>query len=239
MPSPSVSPPPNAVLPARVSALRDPSSSSRKRASTPSSLAKELNGTPPARASRQTRSGNRKRSAEETRAGAEEAADRTPTRSSRASRGSHLAPKRKHLLEHVEPAALSIDSDSALGPVTLSPGRELEDADAPADPSAPTPPLPYLAASSVATPSPSRSVTPFIPPDTLSGLPVLLEAASRREASEAETIESKARFAAGRIGRLLVREKTRASGRLGLVSPFGMGMPVAVEWKSEVSRRGS
>jgi hypothetical protein len=81
----------------------------------------------------------------------------------------------------------------------------------------------------------TRSRTPFFPPLTASGLPILVEAASRREESIAEATASRDKVAAGRVGRLIAREKTRASTRLGLVSPFGMPFPAPVEWKSEVS----
>lgn len=82
---------------------------------------------------------------------------------------------------------------------------------------------------------------PFIPPQTLSGQPCLLEAANRRLSAQVETDLSKLRVAqqkSGEVpkkGRLVAREKTRVSRRLMEgVKGFGMGVPGVVEWKSEV-----
>jgi len=78
----------------------------------------------------------------------------------------------------------------------------------------------------------SRSSAPV----TISGLPVLVEAASRRQSALAETDASREKVAAPRPGRLIAHEKTRSSSRLGLVAPFGMPLPPVVEYKSEVRR---
>ncbi|ORY34604.1 hypothetical protein BCR39DRAFT_513576 [Naematelia encephala] len=76
----------------------------------------------------------------------------------------------------------------------------------------------------------ARHHSPFFPPLTISGLPCLVEAASRRQDAQTERTLS----AAGkRSGRPLVREKTRTSGRLGTIAPFGLPVPPVVEWKSE------
>ncbi|ODO03565.1 hypothetical protein L198_02413 [Cryptococcus wingfieldii CBS 7118] len=85
---------------------------------------------------------------------------------------------------------------------------------------------------------PALSVLPtaeplFVPPLTASGMPVLVEAASRRELAIKEQEESKSRSGAPREGRLIKYEKTRISRRLDLVSPFGMPVPGVVEYKSE------
>ncbi|WVQ77516.1 hypothetical protein IAR50_007202 [Cryptococcus sp. DSM 104548] len=73
----------------------------------------------------------------------------------------------------------------------------------------------------------------FVPPLTASGMPVLVEAASRRELAIREQEESKSKLEAPREGRLIKYEKTRISRRLDLVSPFGMPVPGVVEYKSE------
>ncbi|OWZ78774.1 hypothetical protein C365_02413 [Cryptococcus neoformans Bt85] len=80
--------------------------------------------------------------------------------------------------------------------------------------------------------SPPRS-PPFFPPLTASGLPCLIEAASRRESALQEAKASKARAAEPRKGRLISWEKTRTSTRLGVVSPFGLPIPGVVEYKYE------
>lgn len=77
---------------------------------------------------------------------------------------------------------------------------------------------------------------PFFPPLTASGLPCLIEAASRRESALQEAKASKARAAEPRKGRLISWEKTRTSTRLGVVSPFGLPIPGVVEYKYEVSK---
>lgn len=85
-------------------------------------------------------------------------------------------------------------------------------------------------------PAPPPLPPPFFPPFTASGLPCLIEAASRRESALQEAEASKARAAEPRKGRLISREKTRMSTRLGVVSPFGLPIPGVVEYKYEVSK---
>jgi hypothetical protein len=74
---------------------------------------------------------------------------------------------------------------------------------------------------------------------TSSGLPCLVEAATRREDAIVESLAARAKVQAVHEGkvvsRLVAREKTRGSTRIGLVAPFGMPLPPVVEYKSEVS----
>lgn len=95
---------------------------------------------------------------------------------------------------------------------------------------------PQISQSQVSGPPPLPLPPPFFPPLTASGLPCLIEAASRRESALKEAEASKARAAEPRKGRLINREKTRMSKRLGVVSPFGLPIPGVVEYKYEVSK---
>jgi len=79
--------------------------------------------------------------------------------------------------------------------------------------------------------------SPFYPPLTISGQPVLVEAASRRESAVVETDASRHKIAIASPSRYIAREKTRSSSSLGMVAPFGMPLPSVVEYKSEVCRR--
>lgn len=101
-----------------------------------------------------------------------------------------------------------------------------------------------LSDSSRTSPTASASAEPIHAPVTMSGLPCLIEAACRREAAIEEAEAARAKVEARKeasnggekVSRILAREKTRTSGRLGLVLPFGMPFPPVLEWKSEVSR---
>ncbi|KAK8849781.1 hypothetical protein IAR55_005117 [Kwoniella newhampshirensis] len=73
----------------------------------------------------------------------------------------------------------------------------------------------------------------LIPPVASTGVPCLIEAATRRELVQGESVISKQRSEISRIGKLIVREKTRASRRLEEVHPFGLPVPSVVESKSE------
>jgi hypothetical protein len=95
----------------------------------------------------------------------------------------------------------------------------------------------------VTSESPREAV---IPPLTPSGLPCLIEAANRREAALEESLAAKARVEARseglkdgkKVSRFLAREKTRTSGRMGVVLPFGMPFPAELEQKYDVSQAG-
>ncbi|WWD20411.1 hypothetical protein CI109_104887 [Kwoniella shandongensis] len=81
--------------------------------------------------------------------------------------------------------------------------------------------------------SQSRPLPPPPPTITSTAVPCLIEAAARRETSQDETAISKQRAESPRNGRLIAREKTRASRRLEVVHPFGLPVPSVVEYKSE------
>ncbi|KAK4689888.1 hypothetical protein P7C73_g248, partial [Tremellales sp. Uapishka_1] len=88
--------------------------------------------------------------------------------------------------------------------------------------------------------TPSPQPPPFYPPLTQSGLPCLIEAASRRQSAieEADAARQKielAKKSGTPTSKFIPREKTRESTRLSKILPFGMGLPPIVEWKSEFS----
>lgn len=221
VPSPSVSPPPPAAaVPARVSALRDnaPASagSGRKRGSG-LKLAKHTPGRAPPGRKRVRNEEDGSAPAGDSPLSEEEEVDMvdapTPSKPPKAAR----TYKRKSVLMPSTAPDLKTDTTPA----------EADRAQAP--------PSPSLSPSTSRPRSPPlRPARPaFVPPQNASGLPYLVEAASRRETSIEETLTSQARVAQGRTNRFIAREKTRASSRLGLVHPFGMPFPANVEWKSE------
>lgn len=203
--SPSLSPAP-AVLPARVAALRDQLSASRRKSGS-NVIEKEhsplLETKSPVVYTSRNSPRKRKRSASTS-------LHEAPHEPSKASR---RVPRRS---SHTVPP-----------PLFPSDQTEILDQSQPPSP-----------------PSPKRSRSPFFPPQTQSGLPCLVEAASRRESAIDEITSSRLRAAQQRAeavvgkrnSRLIAREKTRGSERLGLVLPFGVAVPGVVEYKSEVGR---
>ncbi|WVQ84445.1 hypothetical protein IAT38_006597 [Cryptococcus sp. DSM 104549] len=207
----SISPHP-AVLPARVAALRDPAvSSSSKRKRGRHSLAEERDDVD------------------------EEYVD-TPSKRAVKSNGSKgRAQKQKDEDE----AAYGGDEKKAGG--TAVPARRSSRSSKVRTPdptaSSQQPPFtshPPLAPTAITTSQASSPSTPFYPPMTLSGLPCLVEAASRRETSLEDAALANVRSAdRTRKGRSAPLEKTRASRRLEMTSPFGLPVPGVVECKSE------
>lgn len=212
VPSPSVSPPPPAAVPARVSALRDaaPAStgSGRKRGSG-IKVVKQTTGRGSLASKRVKTEENEIVPAGDSPLSETEDVDMmeapTPSKPPKAPR----TYKRQNL---------------------IMPSNERDTVKPDTAVTAPAPPSPSL---SSGTPPPAPPRPALVPPQSASGLPYLLEAASRRETSIEETLSSQARVAQGRTNRFIAREKTRASSRLGLVHPFGMPFPANVEWKSE------
>ncbi|WOO82162.1 uncharacterized protein LOC62_04G005664 [Vanrija pseudolonga] len=93
-------------------------------------------------------------------------------------------------------------------------------------------------------PSPRQTRPRFVPPQTASGLPCLIEAAQRREKAIEEAIAANAKVEAaakakieGKVlpGRLIARKKTRESTRITQATPFGLPMPASLDTKSEFS----
>ncbi|CAD6571536.1 MAG: hypothetical protein TREMPRED_000308 [Tremellales sp. Tagirdzhanova-0007] len=75
--------------------------------------------------------------------------------------------------------------------------------------------------------------SPFQPPLTQSGQPILVEAAARRESALAESDDGHIEVATHRSSRLVAPAKVRMSSRLEAVIPFGMPIPSVVDLKYE------
>lgn len=214
--SPRLSSSPAPVLPARVTALRDPASQRKSRTST-SSRESPRQAAPP------------KPAKEELVSEYDDPSILLPRKRKRPSNSQpKLYTQTTLSFVKIESKSMPIDSEISLEPQNVTAPNAQSDGD---------PPLSTLSR------SPSLSVEPFQPPSTVSGLPCLIEAAARREAAieEAEAARAKveARMIASqggeKVSRIRAREKTRTSGRLGTVLPFGLPFPPVLEWKSEVS----
>jgi hypothetical protein len=250
--SPALSPsPPPAVLPARVSALRDPNSQKRSR--------------PVAIAAKETPTKSpRRRSAPKPEYGmeADDPAILLPRKRKR--HPMELAgPHAVHPPHIAAPPDLPLKSSAyqqVREPDTA--GQEVKTEMDTADPLTPPPsssPERSLSPFHNASPSSSRSSSPsntqnsrqyrysqprkiFYPPTTASGLPCLIEAAKKREEAIAEALAQQAKILARKEGlkegkkvsRFIAREKTRTSGRLGLGLPFGLPFPAILEVRAEV-----
>ena len=256
-PGMSTSPPP--VLPARVSALRDPVSqkrakhattkvepaktplkSPRKRAEKHKDEAGEMESDDPAILLPRKRKRLNRHSVEPP---SEDTKQDTPAKPAQSTSSSTLrlapiftrmarwstAPSAQHEISTPVPQPQSTAEDKtvlngrSVEVIVLSSDSESSDGDPPAT-----------------SESPREA---FIPPLTPSGLPCLIEAANRREAALEESLAAKARVEARkeelkdgkRVSRFLAREKTRTSGRMGVVLPFGMPFPAELEQKYDVS----
>lgn len=245
-PALSSSPPP-AVLPARVSALREPNSQKRSRAvPTPT---KETPTKP-----------SRKRLAPKPEYGmeADDPAILLPRKRKRhpmEMAGSRPVTSVPSAVFHAKDSQQTV---SANGPMLDTAAENLKTEIETGDHLTPPPPpsshskslSPFHNASpsSSRSPSPSSDYQPrhrriFYPPMTASGLPCLIEAANKRELAAEESLAAQARVQARKEGlkegkkvsRFIAREKTRTSGRLGLGMPFGLPFPAILEQRSEVS----
>lgn len=231
---PSLTPEPT-VLPARVAALRDPvvgSTGKRKRSSMGASTSA---GTSKARPSLSAL-GDRSRAENEN-----EKLDGVEEKKGDASGRKKVAKTDTDRKERSQNTRLGVDETEAVGDgdgdgaeQSLNRGSLLDPTTS--DPTTSSLRPPQISQPRVSAPPPLPLLPPFFPPLTASGLPCLIEAASRRESALKEAEASKARAAEPRKGRLINREKTRMSKRLGVVSPFGLPIPGVVEYKYEVSK---
>lgn len=231
---PSLTPEPT-VLPARVAALRDPvvgSTGKRKRSSMGASTSA---GTSKARPSLSAL-GDRSRAKNEN-----EKLDGVEEKKGDASGRKKVAKTDTDRKERSQNTRLGVDETEAVGDgdgdgaeQSLNRGSLLDPTTS--DPTTSSLRPPQISQPQVSAPPPLPLPPPFFPPLTASGLPCLIEAASRRESALKEAEASKARAAEPRKGRLINREKTRMSKRLGVVSPFGLPIPGVVEYKYEVSK---
>lgn len=232
---PSLTPEPT-VLPARVAALRDPvvgSTGKRKR----SSMGASTNGgTSKARPSLSAL-GDRNTVENEN-----EKLDGVEEKKGDAAGRKKVAKTDTDRKERSQNTRLAVDETEAMGGVDGNGDGDGDGAgqslnrDFLLDPTISSLVPPQISQSQVSAPPPLPLPPPFFPPLTASGLPCLIEAASRRESALKEAEASKARAAEPRKGRLINREKTRMSKRLGVVSPFGLPIPGVVEYKYEVSK---
>ena len=222
-PQPSLSPAP--VLPARVSALRDPSISARRK-SVPE---------PKTKSTPTGRNGNNRRSTlvEQEEAGSKAQRRKRTVSAQNEKEQPRQTRSRKHTLD-------PLTDQPQPHPLSMLENRNITSFDTNDTP------LEATAAAALEPPQlsspPSRE--PFFPPLAPSGIPCLLEAATRREVALEETTAAHAKVEAAakasndnghKASRFIAREKTRTSGRLDIVQPFGMPFPPVLEFKSEVS----